>query len=201
MLTSRGLPDVRRARITIDYTTVTPDAAVAEGAFAWTPPADAVLARSTSVALAGAEPQALVGQRAAEFTLKDLAGNEVTLAKLRGNVVVLDFWATWCPPCRESMPGLQKLHEELSDKHVKIFAVNLREEPDVVRKYLESSKLTLPVILDADGAVASKYSVSGIPQTVVIGKGGRVQNVFVGFGPQSEQKLREAVQKAAGAAR
>jgi thiol-disulfide isomerase/thioredoxin len=143
-------------------------------------------------------PKTLVGKPAPTFSLQTVQGKDMSLAKERGNVVVLDFWATWCPPCRESLPGLEKLHadKELADKGLKVYAVNLREEKDVAKQYLEQNNLTFPAPMDKTGAVAQKYLVSGIPTTAVVGRDGKVKAVFVGFGAGAEERLREAAEKA-----
>jgi thiol-disulfide isomerase/thioredoxin len=144
------------------------------------------------------DPKTLIGKPAPTFSLQTVQGKDMSLAKERGNVVVLDFWATWCPPCRESLPGLQKLHadKELADKGLKVYAVNLREGTEEAKQYLEQNNLTFPVPLDKAGAVAQKYLVSGIPTTAVVGRDGKVKAVFVGFGGGAEERLREAVNKA-----
>jgi thiol-disulfide isomerase/thioredoxin len=111
--------------------------------------------------------------------------------------VVLDMWATWCPPCRASLPHLDKLYQSVKDKGVNVFAVNLQEEQEDVEKFVKTTKLTVPVLLDKDGAVAQSYKASAIPQTVVIGKDGKVTKVFVGFGGEETAKeMKEAVEKA-----
>ncbi len=195
-LVASGLHDVKRAMLTVDYTMVTPNAAVAEQVFAWQPPAGAIEARRTAAAVANDDPESLVGKPAPDFTLKDIEDKPVSLRELRGSVVVLDFWATWCGPCRVGLPHLEKLRAEFNDDGVRILAINLREEKDLVRKFLEETRLSLPVLFDTDGSVAEKYAVSGIPQTVVIGKNGAIRNVLVGLAPDGEQTLRKAIQEA-----
>ncbi len=144
----------------------------------------------------GAE-QAMIGQPAPEFTLKDLDGNPVSLKDLRGRVVLLDFWATWCGPCRMAMPHLEAFHKELADQGVKVFGINLRENAATVRKFMDAQKFTMPILLDADGKVAASYRVSGIPHTVIIGKDGQVLKVNVGYAPGVEEQLKQALLNAA----
>ena len=144
------------------------------------------------------DPKTLIGKPAPTFALQTVQGKDMNLAKERGNVVVLDFWATWCPPCRESLPGLQKLHadKDLAEKGLKVYAVNLRETKEEAKQYLDGNNLTFTVPLDKLGAVAQKYLVSGIPTTVVVGRDGKVKAAFVGFGQGSEERLHEAINKA-----
>jgi peroxiredoxin len=195
-IAARGVPDVNRATITIDYTTTKPNASMAENRFAWSPPADATLARDVQVAAGEGEAEAMEGKAAPDFTLRDLQDNSVSLRSLRGSVVVLDFWATWCGPCRASLPKLDELNREIADEGVKIFAVNLREEKAAAQKFADATGLRLPVLLDDSGKVAQTYAVSGIPQTVVIDKRGVIRRVIVGFSPDTEAQLREAIRDA-----
>ena len=200
-LAARGVPDVQRATITIEYETTRPDAPVPAARFEWSPPPDATLARATDrAAPVEGEAQAMQGKAAPAFALEDLEGKRVSLKDLRGRVVVLDFWATWCGPCRASLPHLEELHKDLSGAGVQVLAINLREEKEAARKFVEEAALTMPVLLDAAGKVAERYAVSGIPHTVVIDKSGVVRRVLVGFAPDTPHELRQAVE-AANAAR
>jgi peroxiredoxin len=107
------------------------------------------------------------------------------------------MWATWCPPCRASLPHLDKLYEETKDKGVTIYAVNLQEEKDDVQNFIKQTNLKTPVLLDSDGAVAQAYHANAIPQTMVIGKDGKVVKIFVGFsGDESAKELKQTVEKA-----
>ncbi len=115
------------------------------------------------------------------------------LAELKGQVVVLDFWASWCPPCIESLPHLGKLYQEKQDKGVKVFAVNVAEDKAKVEMFLKSKNVTVPVLLDSKGDAAEKYNVSSLPQTVVIGKDGTVKKVFVGLGADSFEQIRNEI--------
>src|SRR5439155_9868447 len=114
----------------------------------------------------------------------------------KGNVVVLDFWATWCGPCVASLPHIDKLHQDFKEQGVKVLAINQGEDRELVQGFVNSKKLTLPVLLDTDSKVGESYKANAIPETVVIGKDGIVRKVFVGAGPDSESKIREVVQAA-----
>ena len=204
ILQQRGTPDVKQAVLTVDYTTVKPDAAVKDEQFAWAPPqtardlAEMPQDQPAGAAAGAARPASeLEGKPAPDFTLQDMNGKDVALKDLRGKVVVLDLWATWCPPCRASLPHLDKLHEALKDKGVKVFAVNVQEDKADVEQFIKTTGLKTPVILDTNGAVSQKYKVTGIPQTVVIGKDGKVAKVFIGFGGEASAKeMRAAVEEA-----
>jgi thiol-disulfide isomerase/thioredoxin len=138
----------------------------------------------------------LEGQAAADFTLELVDGGEFRLSSERGRVVVLDFWASWCGPCMQSMPQLEKLSQELANKSIRFVAVNLQEDRQTVEKALERLELTLDIALDVDGATAEKFSVTAIPQTIVIDAEGKVRAVVTGGGPDYAQMLRQAIEAA-----
>lgn len=150
---------------------------------------------ASEVAEAG-QVVSLVGRPAPPFTLENIAGEKVALADLKGSVVVVDFWATWCGPCRESLPEIDQLYQELKGRGLKVFAVNEDESVDEVKRTIEGMRLHLPVLLDKDHAVSERYAVEGIPTTVVVGADGTVADVFVGAG--NEIRLRAAVINAMG---
>jgi thiol-disulfide isomerase/thioredoxin len=146
-------------------------------------------------------PPQLIGKAAPDFHLKRLNGGEVSLAELKGKVVLLDFWATWCAPCRKEMPDFEKLHRELSGNDVVILAVDANEDEDIVAEYIGKEKLTLPVVLSADSHIVERYSVSGYPTLVAIDKAGLIADYAIGSGPESEERIRQAIERArAGAA-
>lgn len=189
----RGAPDVKSALLTVDYTQVTANAPVDAAQFAWTPPEGA---KEQTMGRPMADTSALENQAAPDFKLKGLDGKEVQLASLKGSVVVLDFWATWCGPCVRSLPDLNKLYDQRRDKNLKVFAVNQQEDLPTVQAFVTQKKLTLPVLLDGDGVVGEAYAVRAIPQTVVIGKDGKVRKVFIGIPPGGEADIAKAVDAA-----
>ena len=138
----------------------------------------------------------LVGQAAPDFTLDLLAGGKFHLADQKGQVVVLDFWATWCGPCIQAMPQVDAAARAFADRGVKLVAVNLQEGPGQIAPLLARLKLDPAVALDRDGKIAEKYGASAIPQTVVIDREGKVSRLFVGGGPKLGDQLREAIEKA-----
>lgn len=134
-------------------------------------------------------PESLVGQPAPDFKLAVLGGGEVELSKLKGQVVVLDFWATWCPPCREGLPIVTEVTDSMKDKGVVFYAVNQQEDEKTIQSFLDRTKLKLNVALDSTGKVGNLYQLDGIPQTVIIGKDGKVAKVHVGLSPDLKAKL------------
>ena len=198
-----GQPDVKAATITVDYVTTVVDAKPADGQvedqFTWSPPAGA---RELTAAMAGREAgddpaAALMGKPAPDFKLKDLTGAEVVLSEQKGNVVIVDFWATWCPPCVEALPHLNKLYQDKKAAGLKVLAVSVDQDKSKVAPFVADKKLLFTVLLDTnEEKAAEKFGVQGIPQTVIIGKDGVVKKVFVGFGPGTEDEMRKVVEDA-----
>ncbi len=141
------------------------------------------------------ESAPLLGGKAPEFELDLLGGGKLNLAEHRDKrIVILDFWATWCGPCVAALPSLAKIAEEYRSKGVIFYAVNLRERPRGVERFLQRQKLNLTVALDLEGRVGYLYQVTSIPQTVIIGKNGKVEALHIGFGEDSERKLRSELE-------
>jgi len=111
---------------------------------------------------------------APDFTLQTLEGRTVTLSALRGQVVFLNFWATWCPPCREEMPSIERLYRALRDQGLVVLAVDVDESPERVAKFVKDFRLGFPVLLDAGSHVFSSYGAPGLPTTILIDRQGRV---------------------------
>ena len=123
---------------------------------------------------------AQLGQPAPDFELQNLEGQTVSLSDFRGKTVLLNFWATWCPPCRGEMPYLQQVHEEWSDSGVVLLAVDVGESPATVRQFMQDDNLSLPVLLDTRGSVAARYDIPGYPTTFFIDTDGVIQGRIIG---------------------
>ncbi|MHC4415437.1 MAG: peroxiredoxin family protein [Planctomycetota bacterium] len=145
------------------------------------------------------------GDAAPDFTLETLDGQRVTLSEQRGSVVVLDFWASWCGPCRWSLAKLQDFATwaESSGLDVKVFAVNIGERKptneqkrEIVEKYWTSQAFTMPTLLDFEDSAARAYEVGPIPHTVVVGPDGTIIEVETGFNPQVGAHLEKVVKRA-----
>ena len=117
--------------------------------------------------------------QAPDFKLSLLNGGETSLSDFSGKPVMLNFWATWCPPCREEMPYLQQIHEQRS-ADVVVLTVNMAENPGDVEEFIREFGLSFPVLLDSNGDVAQQYGVRAIPTTFFIDKSGILQGVKIG---------------------
>ncbi len=130
---------------------------------------------------------------APDFTLQTLDGQEITLSQLKGKVVLLDFWATWCGPCRESIPHLIQLYHDYHGNGLELVGLDLdKGDVETVRRFVQSMKIPYPVIVAPD-QVARSYKVSGIPATILIDKEGKVRESMVGFSGAIADKLTRKV--------
>lgn len=117
---------------------------------------------------------------APDFSLKLLGADELSLSDYRGKIVFMNFWATWCGPCRFEMPSMQRLYESVASDQFEILAVNLKESEVMVGDFVEELGLKFPVMMDTTGYVGSKYNVRGIPTTFLLDKQGRLIGRIVG---------------------
>ena len=127
------------------------------------------------------------------FSTEDAAGNRVDFASFRGKLVLLNFWATWCPPCRLEMPSMERLYGEFRDKGLEGVAVNFMESGEQVRAFAEEQKLTYPMLLDKEAEIAGRYGVMRLPVSVLIGREGEVIAKAIGFKDWYKDDIRELV--------
>jgi peroxiredoxin len=116
----------------------------------------------------------VTGQQAPDFTLATVDGTQMSLQQHQGKVIFLTFWATWCIPCREEMPALQKLHETYQAQGLVVLAIDLKESPDQVKAFFDKHALFFPSLLDTNGTVFRAYSVTGMPTTYLIDRDGSI---------------------------
>jgi len=142
----------------------------------------------------GLDVAAQVGSLAPDFLLEDMDDGELRLSGLRGQPVVINFWATWCKPCRQEMPRLVDGYDRHRDEGLVIVAVNLQEGKGTVRPFAEDFGMEFPIALDRDGEVGDEYRILGLPTTFFIGRDGVVRSVFTG--PFQEKQNETNVQGA-----
>lgn len=178
----RQLPPGIELSVKVAFTDVKYDAALSADAFKIAPPTDASLVDDLDAPLG----MTLVGKPAPAFEGKNIKGETVKLADLAGKIIVVDFWATWCPPCVAGLPKLAEFTAKHKDDGVVFLAVNLQEESSVVKEFLELKKLDINVVMDTDNSIMKKYKVEPVPQTVFIDRKGVVQVVHIGIGDLEE---------------
>lgn len=134
-----------------------------------------------------------VGEVAPEWQTADPEGKKHKLSDYKGKVVVMDFWATWCPPCRQAMPGLQRLHEEYKDQGLVVLGMNYGERAngDPVG-YMKKNNFTYGLMLNSE-EIAKAYGVTAIPAFFVVGPDGKVIHRAVGYSPAGEKELEEVI--------
>jgi len=128
------------------------------------------------------------------FVLSDLTGASVNLSDFKGEIVILNFWATWCPPCREEMPHMQSFYEKNKENDIEILAVNLTNMDDgqqAIEQFVQDYGLTFPVLLDENGDVGTRYEIMTIPTSYILDTEGRIFQKIIG--PMNEQMMNDMV--------
>ena len=139
-------------------------------------------------------PLAVADAPAPAFDLPALEGEQrIALKDLRGKVVYLDFWASWCGPCRQSLPALNALYHKLAELDFEIIAINLDAEANDALRFLERYPVDYPVLVDRSGATPQAYALTGLPTSVLIDQHGVLVASFEGFNPEHLVKLEQAV--------
>jgi cytochrome c biogenesis protein CcmG, thiol:disulfide interchange protein DsbE len=135
------------------------------------------------------------GFKAPDFTLQTLDGKTITLSSLRGKPVLLNLWASWCPPCKSEMPDFEKVYNDYKNQGFTILAVNATNQDTLsnASEFVRQNQLTFPILLDSDGRVSQIYQLRSLPTSFFIDKNGVIRDVVVG-GPMSEALLRIRVQ-------
>ena len=146
-------------------------------------------------------PEAVaVNRPAPDFTLPGLDGRSVSLSDYRGKVVVVNVWATWCPPCVDEMPSLEKLYQEFKNESFEILAISIDSDGiTAVPPFLKKHGLTFPVLLDSQATIRSSYRTTGVPETFIINKKGILVKKVIGplnwAAPEVLRYIRELIQE------
>jgi peroxiredoxin len=139
-----------------------------------------------------------MNQPAPDFLLPDLNGQVVRLSQLKGKVVMLNVWTTWCPPCRQEMPTMERLYQRLKSSEVLMLAVSQDVDGrNTVVPYLQEGGFTFPVLLDVRGEVGKKYGVTGYPETFIIDRQGKVVYHHIGYNDWSQPTVETALRRLA----
>lgn len=136
-----------------------------------------------------------INDKAPEFKLDAIknASQKLALSQLQGKVVYVDFWASWCGPCKRSFPKLEALRAKYKDKGFEVVAINMDENVEDAHDFLKQFAVSFPIVRDPSGAVAEQYQVKGMPTGYVIDQSGRVNYIAEGFDPEDEKAIEEMV--------
>ncbi|MCB9611946.1 MAG: TlpA family protein disulfide reductase [Sandaracinus sp.] len=134
------------------------------------------------------------GQRAPEIGLRTPDGQTIRMSDLRGKVVVVDFWASWCAPCREELPVLQRLHEQYGERGVVVVGVGIDRNERDFRAFKERMGLTFPVVHDGAHAVAGRYEPPRMPSTFLIDRNGVIRHIHEGYRSSNARELESQIQ-------
>lgn len=136
-----------------------------------------------------------MNEAAPDFTLKSLSGKNLKLSEYAGNVVLLNFWASWCAPCRLEMPLLNDLHNKYEKLGFVVLGVNVEEQTDKARSYIADRPVDFPILFDDTNSVSKKYNVIAMPTTVMIDRNGNMRYLHQGYKPGDEKKYKKMVKK------
>ena len=143
------------------------------------------------------ELKALPERPAPAMTLMALDGDRVDLARLRGKVVLVNFWATWCPPCRKEMPSMNRLAARMADRPFAILGVNMGDSPDAIRAFLKQVPVAFPILLDPDGTQLQPWQVVAFPTSYVVDRRGQIRLGLFGSiewdGPEAVAALEQVL--------
>jgi peroxiredoxin len=148
----------------------------------------------TGASTAGRIPAPQTGFLAPDFELKTQQGESIQLSDLRGQAVLVNLWATWCPPCREEMATIEKIYDEYRDRGFTVLAVNTMNQDDslAIMSFVHEHGLTFPILLDESGTMANAYELKSLPSSYFIDRAGMIKDVVIG-GPMAEALLRTRV--------
>jgi len=144
---------------------------------------------AVTVLTANTTKVAKVGQPAPDFTLSTVDGKQVSLSQFKGKPVIINFWATWCPPCRLEMPALEEISRQAADQGFVLLAVDQEEDAATVSSFLTQNHYDYLSVLDLDGSVSTMYQVSGIPTSIFVDAKGIVRDMHTGTMPDAQQFL------------
>lgn len=137
----------------------------------------------------------IINSKAPDFSLKDINGKTVTLSTFKGKVVLLNFWATWCPPCRAEMPALNKLQHVLKPRGLEVVAVSTDRSINDIEDFLERHRIDFPILFDSDRNIAKQYRVFSMPTTFLINRNGIIVEKFYGEYDWTEPETKGKIEK------
>ena len=152
-----------------------------------------VLAAAAALLLAGGVTAGVMDSPAPDFTLKSDSGKNLKLSEHRGEVVLINFWASWCGPCRQEMPLLSELHDKYKSLGFTVLGVNVEQDSSDAKKLLREMPVSFPVLFDSDSTVSKQYDVVAMPSTVLVDRNGKMRYLHKGYKPGEEEIYLEMV--------
>ena len=151
---------------------------------------------ATTVAALALSLPALAGPPAGPaptFTLASSGGKEVSLSQYKGNVVMINFWASWCGPCRQEMPLLESIYKKYNKMGFTMIGVNVEPDSNAANEWLKATPVSFPILYDRDSKVSKLYDVSGMPSTVIIDRSGKLRVLHRGYKPGDENEYLDSI--------
>ncbi len=136
-----------------------------------------------------------ISGKAPDFTLKSRSGKNIRLSDFRGSVVLLNFWASWCGPCRQEMPILNAMHKRYKKLGFAVVGVNVEQDNRKAKNYLKDVKVSFPILYDTASSVSKLYKVAAMPTTVIIDRNGNMRYLHLGYKPGYEKDYKKQVKK------
>jgi peroxiredoxin len=133
------------------------------------------------------------GSPAPTFTLGSSSGSEVSLAQYKGQVVMINFWASWCGPCRQEMPLLESIYKKYSRMGFTLLGVNVEPDSQAASEWLKQTPVSFPILYDKDSKVSKLYDVAGMPSTVLIDRSGKLRMLHRGYKPGDENEYLDSI--------
>jgi cytochrome c biogenesis protein CcmG, thiol:disulfide interchange protein DsbE len=137
----------------------------------------------------------IISVKAPDFILRDMQGKDIALSSLKGKVVLLNFWATWCPPCKAEMPAMNKLYNEIKARGFEVVAVSTDNSLSTIRDYLAKNRVDFPILHDEKKSVSKQYRVFSMPTTFLIDRNGTIVEKFYGEYDWTDSDVRKQIEK------
>jgi len=136
-----------------------------------------------------------IKSKAHDFTLKSNSGENLRLSDFRGQVVLINFWATWCGPCRQEMPKLDELHKRYKRAGVAVWGVNVEDDSSLPENFLKNNPVDFPILYDVTSEVSELYNVDAMPTTVIVDRNGKIRHLHRGYKPGYEKIYRQQIKE------
>jgi peroxiredoxin len=153
----------------------------------------AAIAAALALALPALAGSAAGAPPAPPFTLAARSGGDVSLAQYKGQVVMLNFWASWCGPCRQEMPLLESIYRKYSKMGFTLLGVNVEPDSQAANEWLKQTPVSFPILYDKDSKVSKLYDVAGMPSTVIIDRSGKLRMLHRGYKPGDENEYLDSI--------